>query len=176
MIGWHILLPAFTVGLGSFIAVLEGLRLATGRDVYARISVFWIKIFSIAFGMGVVTGVVRPFQLGTNWSRYADATAKVLSPLFAYEDLTAFFLEAAFLGVLLFGRKLVPPWTYFASALMVALGTLGLAEKLTNQARAKNAGIESRMRWARRVHGKLSWAGDRHRRYPDALAARSGAS
>ena len=124
VIAWHILLPAFTVGLGSFIAVLEGLRLATGRDVYARISVFWIKIFSIAFGMGVVTGVVMPFQLGTNWSRYADATANVLSPLFAYEDLTAFFLEAAFLGVLLFGRKLVPPWAYFASALMVALGTL----------------------------------------------------
>ena len=124
VIAWHILLPAFTVGLGSFIAVLEGLRLATGRDVYARISVFWIKIFSIAFGMGVVTGVVMPFQFGTNWSRYADATANVLSPLFAYEDLTAFFLEAGFLGVLLFGRKLVPPWTYFASALMVALGTL----------------------------------------------------
>jgi len=123
VIAWHILLPAFTVGLGSFIAVLEGLRLATGRDVYARISVFWIKIFSIAFGMGVVTGVVMPFQFGTNWSRYADATANVLSPLFAYEDLTAFFLEAAFLGVLLFGRKLVPPWAYFVSALMVALAT-----------------------------------------------------
>ena len=78
VIAWHILLPAFTVGLGSFIAVLEGLRLATGRDVYARISVFWIKIFSIAFGMGVVTGVVMPFQFGTNWSRYADATVNVL--------------------------------------------------------------------------------------------------
>src|SRR6187551_2810907 len=124
VIAWHILLPAFTVGLGSFIAVLEGLRLATGRDVYARISVFWIKIFSIAFGMGVVTGIVMPFQFGTNWSRYADATANVLSPLFAYEGLTAFFLEAAFLGVLLFGRNLVPRWAHFISALMVALGTL----------------------------------------------------
>jgi cytochrome bd ubiquinol oxidase subunit I len=124
VIGWHILLPAFNVGLASFIAVLEGLRLATGRDVYVRISTFWIKIFSIAFGMGVVTGIVMPFQLGTNWSRFSDATANVLSPLFAYEGLTAFFLEAAFLGVLLFGRKLVPPWAYFVSALMVALGTL----------------------------------------------------
>jgi cytochrome d ubiquinol oxidase subunit I len=104
--------------------VLEGLRLATGRDVYVRVSVFWIKIFSIAFGMGVVTGIVMPFQFGTNWSRFSDATANVLSPLFAYEGLTAFFLEAAFLGVLLFGRKLVPPWAYFVSALMVALGTL----------------------------------------------------
>jgi cytochrome bd ubiquinol oxidase subunit I len=124
VVAWHILLPAFTVGLASFITVLEGLRLATGRDVYVRISTFWIKIFSIAFGMGVVTGVVMPFQIGTNWSRYADTVANVLSPLFAYEGLTAFFLEAAFLGVLLFGRKLVPAWAYFVAALMVAAGTL----------------------------------------------------
>src|SRR5207244_153858 len=89
-----------------------------------RVSIFWIKIFSISFGMGVVTGVVMPFQFGTNWSGFADATANVLSPLFAYEGLTAFFLEAAFLGVLLFGRKLVPPWAHFIAALMVALGTL----------------------------------------------------
>jgi cytochrome bd ubiquinol oxidase subunit I len=124
VIAWHILLPAFTVGLSAFIAVLEGLRLVTGREVYVRISTFWIKIFSIAFGMGVVTGIVMPFQIGTNWSRYADAVANVLSPLFAYEGLMAFFLEAAFLGVLLFGRKLVPAWAYFVSALMVAIGTL----------------------------------------------------
>jgi len=124
VIGWHILLPAFTVGLASFIAVLEGLRLATGRDVYVRVSTFWIKIFSIAFGMGVVTGIVMPFQFGTNWSRFSDATANVLSPLFAYEGLTAFFLEAGFLGVLLFGRERVPPWAYFVSALMVAVATL----------------------------------------------------
>ena len=124
VIAWHILLPAFTVGLASFIAVLEGLRLVTGREVYIRISTFWIKIFSIAFGMGVVTGVVMPFQIGTNWSRYSDKVANVLSPLFAYEGLFAFFLEAAFLGVLLFGRKLVPPWAYFVSAVMVAVGTL----------------------------------------------------
>src|SRR5262245_57853768 len=124
VIAWHILLPAFTVGASAFIATLEGLGLVTGRDVYVRISNFWIKIFSIAFGMGVVTGVVMPFQFGTNWSRYADATANVLSPLFAYEGLMAFFLEAAFLGVLLFGRKLVPAWAYFVAALMVAIGTL----------------------------------------------------
>jgi cytochrome bd ubiquinol oxidase subunit I len=124
VIGWHILLPAFTVGLASFIALLEGISLAAGRDVYARVSTFWIKIFSIAFGMGVVTGVVMPFQFGANWSRFSDATANVLSPLFAYEGLTAFFLEAAFLGVLLFGRQLVPRWAHFVAALMVALGTL----------------------------------------------------
>src|SRR5580698_770745 len=124
VIGWHILLPAFTVGAAAFIAVLEGCNLATGRDVYLRVSMFWIRIFSIAFGMGVVTGVVMPFQLGTNWSRYSDATSNVLSPMFAYEGLTAFFLEAAFLGVLLFGRKLVPRWAHFVAALMVAMGTL----------------------------------------------------
>src|SRR6476619_1179585 len=124
VIAWHILLPAFTVGLSAFIAVLEGLGLATGRDVYVRISTFWIKIFAIAFGMGVVTGIVMPFQFGTNWSRFSDATANVLSPLLAYEGLTAFFLEAAFLGVLLFGRTLVPRWAHFVAALMVAFGTL----------------------------------------------------
>ena len=124
MIAWHILLPAFTVGLASYIALLEGIHLVTGREVYLRVSIFWTRIFSIAFGMGVVTGIVMPFQFGTNWSSFADATANVLSPLFAYEGLTAFFLEAAFLGVLLFGRKLVPPWAHFIAALMVALGTL----------------------------------------------------
>ena len=124
VIGWHILLPAFTVGMASYIAILEGLHFVTGRDVYLRISMFWIRIFSVAFGVGVVTGVIMPFQFGTNWSRYADAAGNVLGPLFAYEALTAFFLEAAFLGVLLFGRKLVPPWAHFVAALMVASGTL----------------------------------------------------
>ena len=124
VIAWHFLLPAFTVGLASFIAVLEGLHLATGREIYFRISTFWIRIFAVSFGMGVVSGIVMPFQLGTNWSRYSDATANVISPLLAYEGLTAFFLEAAFLGVLLFGRNLVPRWAHFVAALMVALGTL----------------------------------------------------
>jgi cytochrome bd ubiquinol oxidase subunit I len=124
VIGWHILLPAFTVGLASFIALLEGLHFATGRAVYLRVSSFWTRIFAISFGMGVVSGIVMPFQFGTNWSRYADATANVLSPLFAYEGLTAFFLEAAFLGVLLFGRKLVPGWVHVVAAVMVASGTL----------------------------------------------------
>ena len=124
VIGWHILLPAFTVGCALLIAAMEGLNLATRREVYARISIFWTKIFAIAFGMGVVTGIVIPFQFGTNWSGYADAVANVLSPLFAYEGLMAFFLEAGFLGVLLFGRKLVPPWAHFVAASMVAVGTL----------------------------------------------------
>ncbi len=124
VVAWHILLPAFTVGLASYVAVLEGLHLATGRAVYLRLSNFWIRIFAVSFGMGVVSGVVMPFQFGTNWSRFSDATADVLAPLLAYEGLTAFFLEAAFLGVLLFGRQLVPRWTHFVAALMVAGGTL----------------------------------------------------
>jgi cytochrome d ubiquinol oxidase subunit I len=120
----HFLLPAFTIGLAASIAMLEGLYLGTRREVYLRISIFWIKIFAVSFGMGVVSGIVMPLPFGTNWSRYADATANIVAPLMGYEGLTAFFLEAAFLGVLLFGRKLVPPWAHFASALMVALGTL----------------------------------------------------
>src|SRR6201995_2407299 len=120
VIGWHILLPAFTVGAASYIALLEGLHLATGRGVYLQVSNFWIRIFAVSFGMGVVTGIVMPFQFGTNWSRYSDAAANVISPLLAYEGLTAFFLEAAFLGVLLFGRKLVPPAMHCLAAILVA--------------------------------------------------------
>ena len=124
VIAWHILLPAFTVGIASYIALLEGLFFFTGKEIYFRISSFWIRIFAIAFGMGVVTGVVMPFQFGTNWSRFSDITANIVSPLLAYEGLTAFTLEAGFLGVLLFGRKLVPQWMHFGSALLVAFGTL----------------------------------------------------
>jgi cytochrome d ubiquinol oxidase subunit I len=124
VIAWHILLPAFTVGLASYIAVLEGLYFFTGRELWFRISGFWTKIFAVSFGMGVVSGIIMPFQFGTNWSRFTDATADVLSPLMAYEGLMAFFLEASFLGVLLFGRRLVPSWAHFFAALMVAFGTL----------------------------------------------------
>src|SRR5690242_8142313 len=124
VIALHILLPAFTVGLASYIAVLEGLHFATRRPVFLRLTQFWLKVFAVSFGMGVVSGIVMPFQFGTNWSRYSDATADIVGPLMAYEGLTAFFLEAGFLGVLLFGRKLVPAWMHFFAALMVALGTL----------------------------------------------------
>ena len=124
VISWHILLPAFTVGLASYIAVLEGLAFFTGKPIWARISAFWTRIFAVSFGMGVVSGIVMPFQMGTNWSRFSDTTANVLAPLLAYEGLTAFFLESTFLGVLLFGRKLVPAWLHFFAGLMVAAGTL----------------------------------------------------
>jgi cytochrome bd-type quinol oxidase subunit 1 len=124
VVSFHILLPAFTVGLACYIAVLEGLYLNTKDHAYFRISVFWTKIFAISFGLGVVSGIVMPFQFGTNWSRFSDTAANVIGPLMAYEGLTAFFLEASFLGVLLFGRKLVPPWAHFFAAAMVAVGTL----------------------------------------------------
>ena len=124
VIAFHILLPAFTVGLASFIVLLEGLYLVRRDPEDLRLSIFWTRIFSVSFGMGVVSGIVMPFQFGTNWSRYTDATGNVLGPLFAYEGLLAFFLEAGFLGILLFGRKRVPPWAHFFSAVMVAAGTL----------------------------------------------------
>src|ERR1700740_1604882 len=124
VIGWHILLPAFTVGLASYIAFLEGVYALTKRPVFLNLSQFWLKIFAISFGMGVVTGIVMPFQFGTNWSRLSDAAGNINSPLLAYEGLTAFFLEATFLGVLLFGRKLVPPSMHFVAAVLVAVGTL----------------------------------------------------
>jgi cytochrome d ubiquinol oxidase subunit I len=124
VVSFHILLPAFTVGLACYIAVLEGLYFTTKEQVYFRISVFWTRVFAVSFGLGVVSGIVMPFQFGTNWSRFSDVTANVIGPLMAYEGLTAFFLEASFLGVLLFGRSLVPAWAHFFAAAMVALGTL----------------------------------------------------
>ena len=124
VVAWHILLPALTVGLASYIAFLEGVWFFSGREIWFRISGFWTRIFAVAFGMGVVSGVVMPFQFGTNWSRFSDATANIISPMLAYEGLTAFTLEAGFLGVLLFGRNLVPRWAHFASACLVAAGTL----------------------------------------------------
>jgi len=124
VVAMHILLPAFTVGLASYIAVLESLYFFTRKPVYLRLSRFWLKIFAVSFGMGVVSGIVMPFQFGTNWSRFSDATADIVGPLMAYEGLTAFFLEAGFLGVLLFGRSRVPPWMHLGAALMVAAGTL----------------------------------------------------
>jgi cytochrome bd ubiquinol oxidase subunit I len=123
-IAFHILLPALTVGLACYIALLEGLWFWTGEAIWFRISSFWIRIFAVSFGLGVVSGVVMPFQFGTNWSAFTDATADVIGPLMAYEVLTAFFLEAGALGVLLFGRKLAPPWAHVLAAALIAVGTV----------------------------------------------------
>ena len=124
IVSFHILFPAFTIGLANWIVVLEGLYLATGREAYFKLSGFWTKIFAISFGMGVVSGIVMSYQFGTNWSRWSDITGYVLGPLIQYEVVTAFFLEAAFLGILLFGRDRVPRGMHFFAASMVALGTL----------------------------------------------------
>ena len=124
VVAFHILLPAFTVGLAAYIVVLEGLYLFRRDEKHLRLSTLWTRIFAVSFGMGVVSGIVMPFQFGTNWSRFSDVTADVVAPLLAYEGLTAFFLEAGFLGVMLFGRKLVPPWVHFAAAVLVGIGTL----------------------------------------------------
>ncbi len=124
VIALHILLPAFTVGLAAYIAVLEGAHFFTRRPVFLRLSKFWLRIFAVSFGMGVASGIVMPFQFGTNWSRYTDVTANVVGPLMTYEVVMAFFLEAGFLGVLLFGRDRVPAWVHFFAGVMVAVGTL----------------------------------------------------
>ena len=123
-ISYHILFPAFTIGLASWLAVLEWRWLKTGNQVYAETYRMWVKIFAVTFGMGVVTGVVMSFQFGTNWSRFADAGGSVLGPLLGYEVLTAFFLEASFLGVMLFGWDRVSPRMHFAATVIVATGTL----------------------------------------------------
>ena len=102
-VSFHIIFPAFSIGLASYLAVLEALWLKTGRQVYIDLFHYWIKIFALAFGMGVVSGIVMSYQFGTNWSVFSDMTGPVLGPLMGYEVLSAFFLEAGFLGVMLFG-------------------------------------------------------------------------
>jgi cytochrome d ubiquinol oxidase subunit I len=121
---FHIVFPAFSIGLASYLAVLEALWLWSGRAVYLNLFNYWLKIFAVAFGMGVVSGIVMSYQFGTNWSVFADRTGPVIGPLMAYEVLTAFFLEAGFLGVMLFGLNRVGPRLHFLATLMVATGTL----------------------------------------------------
>src|SRR6202521_919614 len=123
-VSFHIVFPAFTIGLASYLAVLEALWLLTGRGVYLSVFNYWKKIFALSFGMGVVSGIVMSYQFGTNWSVFSDKTGPVLGPLMAYEVLTAFFLEAGFLGVMLFGLERVGHKLHFMATLMVATGTL----------------------------------------------------
>lgn len=123
-IAFHILWPAYTIGIASFIVALEALWLVTGRVVYRDQARFWIRIFALGFAMGVVTGVVLEYQIGANWSRFARGTGNVLGPLLAYEVLTAFFLEAGFLGIMLFGLERVGKRLHFFACCMVAAGTV----------------------------------------------------
>jgi cytochrome bd ubiquinol oxidase subunit I len=123
-IGFHIIFPAFTIGLASYLAVLEGLWLFTKKPHFKNLYLFWVKIFALSFGMGVVSGVVMSYQFGTNWSVFSAKVGSVIGPLLGYEVLTAFFLEASFLGIMLFGWKRVGPGLHFASTCIVAIGTL----------------------------------------------------
>src|SRR3954452_11552191 len=121
---FHIIFPSFTIGLSAYIATLGALWLRSGADRHQILMRFWTKIFAVSFGMGVVSGIVMSYQFGTNWSRFSLATGNVIGPLLGYEVLAAFFLEATFLGILLFGFNRVPPWLYVMSAAIVAFGTL----------------------------------------------------
>ena len=123
-ISFHIIFPAFTIGLASWLAVVEWRWLKTGNSIYREIYRMWVKIFAVAFGMGVVSGVVMSYQFGTNWSVFSDKVGNVIGPLLGYEVLTAFFLEASFLGIMLFGWNRVSPKMHFASTVIVAFGTL----------------------------------------------------
>jgi cytochrome d ubiquinol oxidase subunit I len=121
---FHIIFPAFSIGLASYLAVLEGLWLWKKVQVFHDLFNYWKKIFAVAFGMGVVSGIVMSYQFGTNWSVFSDKAGAVIGPLMGYEVLSAFFLEAGFLGVMLFGEKRVGAGLHFFATLMVAFGTL----------------------------------------------------
>jgi cytochrome d ubiquinol oxidase subunit I len=124
VISFHIIFPAFTLGLAAWLATIEGARLVTGNPLYRRVFDFWLKIFALSFGMGVVTGVVMAFQFGTNWSVLAEKTGSIQGPLLGYEAFTAFMLESTFFGVMLLGRNRVSPRLYFIACCMVSLGTM----------------------------------------------------
>jgi cytochrome d ubiquinol oxidase subunit I len=122
-VSFHFIFPSFTIGLASYLAVLEALWLWTGRSVYLDLFKYWLKIFALSFGMGVVSGIVMSYQFGTNWSVFSDRAGPIVGPLMAYEVLTAFFLEAGFLGVMLFGMNRVGKTLHFVATLAVAVGT-----------------------------------------------------
>src|ERR1700677_3142358 len=122
-VSFQIIFSAFTIGLAAWLTVLEALYLSTGRPTYRVVFEFWLKIFGVAFGLGVVSGVVMAFEFGTNWSELSRMSGPIQGPLLSYETFTAFFLEATFFGVLLYGRQRVAPWFYLFSTAMVALGT-----------------------------------------------------
>src|SRR5436309_334141 len=121
---FHIIFPAFTIGLSAYIATLLAMWIVSGRDRYQRLARFWTRIFAVSFAMGVVSGIVLSYEFGTNWSRFSVFAGNIVGPLIGYEVLTAFFLEATFLGVMLFGWRRVPPGLHVAAAILVALGPL----------------------------------------------------
>jgi Cytochrome bd terminal oxidase subunit I len=116
VVSFHIIFPAFTIGLAAWLATIEGMRLATGDPVYRRVFDFWLKVFALSFGMGVVSGIVMAFQFGTNWSVLAERTGPIQGPLLGYEGFTAFMLEATFFGVMLLGATAARPGSTFSRA------------------------------------------------------------
>src|SRR6201998_3290058 len=122
-VSFHIIFPSFTIGLAAWLTVLEAVHLITAKPVYRRLFEFWLKMFGVTFGLGVVSGIVLAFEFGMNWSRLSEATGPIQGPLLTYESFTAFALEASFFGVLIFGRNRVAPVLYLFSTMMVALGT-----------------------------------------------------
>ncbi|MDB5854379.1 MAG: cytochrome ubiquinol oxidase subunit [Herminiimonas sp.] len=122
-ISFHIVFPAFTIGVSAYIATLEVLWVRSRKEHYHLLARFWTRIFAVSFAMGVVSGIVLSYQFGTNWSRFSTTVGNVIGPLMGYEVLTAFFLEASFLGIMLFGWNRVPPWLHTLACVIVAVGT-----------------------------------------------------
>jgi len=154
-ISFHFILPAFSIGLASYLAVLEGLWLTTGRAAYLNLFRYWLKIFAVVFAMGVVSGIVMSYQFGTNWSVFSDRTGPIIGPLMAYEVLTAFFLEAGFLGVMLFGMEKVGKGLHFTATCLVAVGTAISAFWIL----AANSWMHTPAGWAINAQGQFVPAG-----------------
>jgi cytochrome d ubiquinol oxidase subunit I len=154
-VSFHFIFPAFSIGLASYLAVLEGLWLATGKARYLTLFRYWLKIFAIAFAMGVVSGIVMSYQFGTNWSVFSDRAGPIVGPLMAYEVLTAFFLEAGFLGVMLFGLERVGKKLHFVATLMVAAGTAMSAFWILSV----NSWMQTPTGWATNAQGQFVPAG-----------------
>ncbi len=150
-LSFHFIFPAFSIGLASYLAVLEALWLKTGKPVYENLYRYWLKIFSIVFAMGVVSGIVMSYQFGTNWSVFSDKAGPIVGPLMAYEVLSAFFLEAGFLGVMLFGISKVGPKLHFLATCMVAAGTLLSATWIL----AANSWMQTPAGWAMNEAGQF---------------------
>ncbi|MEO8373739.1 MAG: cytochrome ubiquinol oxidase subunit I [Sphingomonas bacterium] len=154
-VSFHFIFPSFSIGLASYLAVLEALWLKTGKQLYLDIFRFWLKIFAVAFAMGVVSGIVMSYQFGTNWAVFSDKTGPVIGPLMAYEVLTAFFLEAGFLGVMLFGMEKVGKGLHFAATCLVAIGTCLSAFWILSA----NSWMQTPTGYAINAHGQFVVAG-----------------
>ncbi len=154
-VSFHFIFPAFSIGLASYLAVLEGLWLWTKRELFLDLFRFWVKIFAVTFAMGVVSGIVMSYQFGTNWAVFSDKTGPILGPLMAYEVLTAFFLEAGFLGVMLFGMTKVGKGLHFAATSCVAIGTLISATWILSA----NSWMHTPTGWAINAQGQFVAAG-----------------